>query len=71
MLIFFNCLDYILKKFTIVVPLKEQEAQQHKEHKYFPQGNHKGENPTKLPQYRIRPRQCKTIEIRIVAHLPW
>ena len=40
------------------------------EYKYFPWGNHKGENPTKLPQYRIRPRQCKTPATIIVDHLP-
>ena len=47
-LIFFNCLDDILKQFTIVGSLKEQQAQQHKD---FPQGNHKGE----LNQDRIKP----------------
>ena len=41
-----------------------------REHKDFPQGNHKGENPTKLPQYIIQPRQCKSLATRIVAHLP-
>ena len=33
-------------------------------------GENKGENPAKLPQYRIRPRQCKTLATRIVSHLP-
>ena len=55
MLSFINCLDDILKQFTIVGSLKEQQAQQHKEHKYFTWGNHKGQNPTKLPQYRTQP----------------
>ena len=60
MLSFLNCLDDILKQLTIVGSLKEQQAQQHKEHKYFPWGNHKGENLVKLPQYRTQPEQCKT-----------
>ena len=49
MLSFLNCLDDILQQFTIVGSLKEHQAQKHKEHKYFPRGKHKGENPTKIP----------------------
>ena len=52
MLSFINCLDDIIKQFTIVGSMKEQQSQQHKEYKYFPRGNHKGENPAKLPRYR-------------------
>ena len=59
MLSFLNCLDDILKQFAIVGSLKEQQAQKHKEHKVFPRGNHKGENPAKLPQYRTQPVQCE------------
>ena len=60
MLSFLNCLNDILKQFSLVGSLKEQHAQKHKEHKDFPQENHKGENPAKLPQYRTQPEQCKT-----------
>ena len=60
MLVFLNCLNDILKQFTIVESLKEQQAQHQKEHIDFPWGNHKGENPAKLPQYRIQPRLFKT-----------
>ena len=60
MLNFLNCLDDILKQYTLVGWLKEQQAQQHKEHKDFPQGNHKGENPAKLPHYKTQLEQCKT-----------
>ena len=47
-----------LKTFSIITiskgSLKEIQMQQHKRtHKDFPQGNHKGENPAKIPQYRI------------------
>ena len=57
---FLNCLYDILKQFTIVGSLNEQEARKQKEHGYFPWGNHKGENLAKLPQYRNQPEQCKT-----------
>ena len=67
MLSFLNCLDDILKQFTIVGSLKEQQTQQHKEHKDFPQGNHKGENPSKLIQYYTQPRQCKTSRQRLFS----
>ena len=49
MLILLNFLDDILKQFTIVGSLKEQQAWDQKEHKYSPRGNHKGENTAKLP----------------------
>ena len=42
------------------------------EHKDFPQGNHKGENPAKLPQYRTQSKQCKTqttASLFFLAHL--
>ena len=62
MLSFLNCLDDILKQFTIVgsMKVKEQQAQQHKEHRDFPQGKYKQESPAKLPQYRTQQRQCET-----------
>ena len=60
MLIFINFLDDILKQFTIVGSPKEQQARKHKEHKYFPWGNHNGENPTnflniELTQDSVKP----------------
>ena len=58
-------LDDVLKQIVTRRSLKEQEAKKHKntrtqEHKYFPWGNHKGENPAKIPPYRSQPDQCKT-----------
>ena len=60
LLSFLSFLYYILKQFSLVGSLKEQQAHKQKEHKDFPRGNHKGENPAKLPQYRTQPEQCKT-----------
>ena len=61
MLSFVNCLDDILKQFMIVGSLKKQQVQSHKITQIFIIENpHGGEKPTKLPQYRTQPKQCKT-----------
>ena len=61
MLIFINCLDNIIKQFTMVGLLKEQQVQSHKRTQIFIIGNPHGvENTTKLPHYRTQPKQCKT-----------
>ena len=62
MLIFLNLLDDTLKQFSLVGSLKEQQAHKQKEHKYFPQGKQKGENPAKflgieLNQSSVKPRK--------------
>ena len=57
MLRFINCLDDIIKQFTMVGSLKEQQVMSHKRTQIFILGNpHGGENPTKLPQYRTQPK---------------
>ena len=74
MLSFLNCLDDILKQFSLVGSLKEQQAQKYEEHKDFPRKNHKGENPVKLPQYKTQPEQCKTqttASLFFLARLPF
>ena len=62
MLSFINCLDDILKQFSIVGSLKEQQAQQHNEHKYFPWETTREKTPQKFlniefDQYSVTPQQ--------------